>query len=309
MEGSFPCWTCNLAPIYTIIYSSIFYGLCANVGSFFKIEGVFHLITWKQFGLPKEHGGLSIQSLVIKRQALLAAHPILYPNSQWLKVICVKYQISGWVNYKKPPSISGIWTKICAFKPKVQYNFMWSLVDGFSVNVLSHPWFSMIPLRAWPIYLNMSYHHEEMMVSNLMLPNKTWNVELISDNFPAKMMKLICTIPVPCGAWPDLLCWSTSNLYNLAIKDMYPSLWNLSSLMMNGNFKWAWKLQVPLRVKMFWWKKLPTKFLLNKLGFLSEGSSNCDLCNEPKNYSHMMVHEVEMWHKNCMGGLGLMVCP
>ena len=63
----------------------------------------------------------------------------------------------------------------------------------------------MVPLCAWPTYLNMDCIIEDMKVSDLLLLDKTWNVELIVAIFSAEMMKFICSIPVPCGAWLDRL--------------------------------------------------------------------------------------------------------
>lgn len=91
------------------------------------------------------------------------------------------------------------------------------------------------------------------------------------------------------GSWGDQICWGAAGRSTASLHDVYVILTPQSISSVAFNFCWVWKLQVPMRIKFFWWRvlwnSLPCKGLLSRRHLVST-----DLCRDiPKELNHVLV--------------------
>lgn len=100
---------------------------------------------------------------------------------------------------------------------------------------------------------------QTMKVQELMILGcREWDVELISDMFLEKNIKVILSIPLREDLSPDVWVWNHSKNCIYSIKSGYWVAVQLSSIACNpGNsdsWRKLWKLQIPPKLKIFLWR-------------------------------------------------------
>ena len=236
-----------------------------------------HLISWHNICSPKQKGRLRIISLFDKRQALfdkLAAQLVLDLTSFWAQIVASKYKFLGyWHNYRKHPKSSHTQNKIILHGQKINYNFIKTIGSGKEISIFEDPQISMVPLAAWPTFINMDMLFQGWKVNKLITADKSWNFGLLHKLFSKEMTNHILSIQVSMGKWKDQLTWGSIGKNKVAQKDMY----NHFSKPMQHNhtfFTWLQKLDTTMRMKTFWWKllrqKLPCKQFLCDKGILTQ---------------------------------------
>lgn len=213
----------------------------------------------------------------------LAANLILNPTSLSAQLVSSKYQFFGsWNSYRKPQKFSPIWNKICAQSNKIQYQFMWMVANGQSINAWNDPWITNIPLGHWPAFTDVSSDLAHRRVADFITPDHRWDHVQLSWVFNADMMSMILSLPLPQGQWSDQLVWASSRSQQVTVKDYAHLICTRRTSFVSKDFSWIWKLCIPMRTKYFCWKlqwsRLPCKKFLSSRGILSLGSSPCDLC-------------------------------
>lgn len=56
------------------------------------------------------------------------------------------------------------------------------------INLFKDPWASLLPFSNWPTFINVHADVITMVVSDIIIPNKEWNVPSIANFMLAEMM-------------------------------------------------------------------------------------------------------------------------
>ena len=107
--------------------------------------------------MPIAEGGLGIQSLIARREALIARHAsrfLLDPHCLWSSFMRAKY--GNWshsISMQSHRGHSFLWKEICCYAPEVLDCTSWMIGDGTSVDVVQDTWIADLPLSRWPTFV------------------------------------------------------------------------------------------------------------------------------------------------------------
>lgn len=101
------------------------------------------------------------------------------------------------------------------------------------------------------------------------------------------------SIPIAIHAREDNLVWCHHRGNKIKLKDVH-SILPSSNVQENGlSYQWICKLEVGMRIKMFWWKvvlrRLPTKQLLCHRNIIPQEQMYCDVCNLIEDCNHVII--------------------
>ncbi len=172
-----------------------------------------HLVAWEQVCLPISEGGLGVQSLLERREALVARHAarfLLEPQGLCSQVMAARYGRGGSKVARSGRRTSFMWREIGRYLPTVSANTRWLIGDGRSIDVICDPWVDILPLRYWPTMVDTEAA-EGHRVCDLLAPGRTeWDEIRLHQLFGAHLAERIRSLPVPGCEGPDIRVWGTS---------------------------------------------------------------------------------------------------
>lgn len=253
--------------------------------------GGVHLVAWEVVCQSRLEGGLGIQSLVTRREALIARHAarfLLRPDLMWSTMMRARYgnwPVVGEIRTSRRSSV--MWKEICTRAPEVIPQTRWMIGDGRSVSVLYDTWIVDIPLSRWPTYVS-SEVPDQMRVSDLLLTDGTgWDPTIVMHLFGTQLGRSVLSTALPCYRCSDIRVWRSSTVARPIAADLYHLYQPESNRKMDGG--WIWKLGVHPRVSLFIWKivwgRLPTRQMLRERGM--DIQSTCPSCGTEE---ETMVH-------------------
>jgi hypothetical protein len=137
-------------------------------------------------------------------------------------------------------------------------------------------------------------------VSDLVTASGQWNEQLIRETFISVDPAAILRIPLRPNA-EDWWAWESEKHGEYSVKTAYRKLADAqqqgepTTLGGSGDASWnrIWKLNVPPKVKVFWWRVLheflPAKSVLYQRHI--EQTAFCDLCGaEQESIQHILIH-------------------
>lgn len=105
---------------------------------------------------------------------------------------------------------------------------------------------------------------------------------MVTFLFQLEMMNQIAALPISHGTWSDQLCRERNRTQRVRLTGMYYLMRQPEAQLENSLFQGLWKLEVPMRVKTFWWRllctRLPCKELLCHRNIIPMDQRWCDLC-------------------------------
>lgn len=117
-------------------------------------------------------------------------------------------------------------------------NWQWLFYQSINCD----PSLSTAPINAWPTLINIHSQIDDVSVADLLLPNKDWNEQNITELFSTEMMSQILELPVAFANCSDQLTWGPSNSMNISTKNLYPLLDPQHSIQQTS-FTWLRKLK------------------------------------------------------------------
>lgn len=105
-----------------------------------RYQRKFHLIRWESVTTSRVEGGLGIQNLRKKNQALLASTALRLfhsPSTLWASLLISK-NISS--NTKQTSQLSRSWKHVRMLWSSCQQGIVWRLSTGTNVNFWNDPW-------------------------------------------------------------------------------------------------------------------------------------------------------------------------
>ncbi|GFQ01423.1 putative ribonuclease h protein at1g65750 [Phtheirospermum japonicum] len=120
-----------------------------------------------------------------------------------------------------------------------------------------------------------------------LISNGSWNIPVISSNFPRFIADEIINIPIPSSPAKDARFWNFDNKGCFSVREgyklamgFYDGPLNQSDNSLSKWWKFVWSLNVPSKVKIFWWK-ISNDFILtgsNLKNYHIPISGYCNLC-------------------------------
>ncbi|XP_016748714.1 uncharacterized protein [Gossypium hirsutum] len=285
--------------------SKIYFSKCVDNSSSDQISQLF--------GFREEARKLSFAGRVTFAQSVLLAIPSYFMQSLLVpKGVCKEIEkISKYGRKSQLPdsiqrsncshlrcSLSKVWPLFCE-------NLLWSIGDGCTIRGWKDSW---IP-DVGPLSSYVATHSRldlESPLRDWVLPDNSWNVDLLSVWLPEAIIKRIVSIPPPYPTGGvDRIIWAYSDSGSFSIRSAYWTLKENSWSPIDDTWKSVWKYQGPQRVRLFLWLAAKQRLLTNskrvRRGFGQ--SSVCPLCGHDSEdfYMFSAIDKEITW--SCLFGI------
>ncbi|XP_038971839.1 uncharacterized protein LOC120104572 [Phoenix dactylifera] len=250
-----------------------------------------HLVAWERVCRPTSEGGLGVQSLLERRETLIARHAarfLLEPHGLWSRVMAARYGRGSLEAARRGRRISFMWREIGRYLPTVLAHTRWLMGDGRTIVVTDDPWVDTIPLRYWPTTVDFEAA-VGLRVCDLLAPGRAeWDVDRLYQLFGAHLAERILAMPVPGCEGPDVRVWSTSCRASVRLGDLARVIQREHESGWDG--AWIWRSRLHPRAALFLWKvmwdRLPTRAVLSRrgLGIPAE----CGACGADESVDHVL---------------------
>jgi len=213
---------------------------------------------------------------------------ITRPDSLCAKVLKDYHDIE-FMRATRKRHASSTWRAILAGREALQHGLIRRVVNGQSIEIWGDRWISG-HFGAKPITHREDEH--PIHVSELLLPNGTWDEQVLRDQFLPIDAATIKRQPVGRGV-ADYWAWDLERFGIYTVRSAYKLLHKRKfeyvlaqqpSTSEDGHWKKVWKLDVPPKVGVFWWRVLneflPMKQELHRRHV--EPISFCEVCGDPE---------------------------
>lgn len=194
---------------------------------------------------------------------------ITRPDSLCTRVLKGRYFHDGeFLSCTRKKHASHTWRAIFAGREILGQGLIKRIGDGASTNIWQDRWISM-HFEARP--LTPGDGQEVNLVSDLLNADGQWNEELINETFFPVDANAILRIPLR-PQEEDWWAWELDKHGEYTVKSAYRKLAQSDMPEQGGSgdesWKRVWKLNVPPKVKVLWWRvlheSLPTRDTLNR---------------------------------------------
>ncbi|KAF7825051.1 ribonuclease H [Senna tora] len=279
-------------PLYTLHFTSLTdkYAKKCNslMKNFFWGNGdagkKIPLIAWNKICRPKAEGGLGLRSIQGLNHAILGKQlcRIMTSNHGLMGTIMGAKYVDPYPNGNLTcrPYDSPLWKKLFKYKHLVTDHLKWRVGDGSSIHLYDRYW---VP---------PDYHtHPFTQVSQLM-SGGFWDSAKLKRVYNPRKIQLISQMNTSFTNQKDILVWGKSSSRKYELKDAYPISMTSQNNRPFRNCEWQaiWKLNLPYKVILFWWKTmhngLPLHHNLKRRGFNIEDTCLFG-CEESETESHV----------------------
>ncbi|KAF7807126.1 putative ribonuclease H protein At1g65750 family [Senna tora] len=279
-------------PLYTLHFTSLTdkYAKKCNslMKNFFWGNGdagkKIPLIAWRKICRPKAEGGLGLRSIQGLNHAIL--------GKQLYRIMTSKYGLMGTImraKYVDPypngnltcrPYDSTLWKKLFKYKHLGTDHLKWRVGDGSSIHLYDRYW---VP----PDYHTHPFTHVSQLMSG-----GFWDSAKLRRVYNPRKIQLISQMNTSYTNQKDILVWGNSSSGKYELKDAYPISMTPQNDRPFRNCEWQaiWKLNLPYKIILFWWKTLhkglPLRYNLKRRGFNIEDTC-LFVCDESETESHV----------------------
>ena len=236
---------------------------------------------------------MGFHDLKLFNQALLARQAwrlIYYPDSLCARLLKAKYYRQGKLtNTTFPSNASPTWKAIEYGLELLKKGAIWRVANGQSIRIWRDNW---IPREYSLKPITRRRRSSVRWVSDLISPNKEWDINLLRENFSAIDVDEILKIQLPVRPMEDVLAWNSEKSGIFSVKSAYKLAYNLhyaehtsiSSDFKNRRIQWSniWNNDAPPKIKVFAWRlakeALPTN--VNKKNRHMSMVDMCDICGK-----------------------------
>ncbi|KAF7839238.1 ribonuclease H [Senna tora] len=243
------------------------------------------MISWKKLCKGRKEEGLGFRQMLKLNEALLAKQVwrILTMEDTLVSQVFKGKYLSSTHDYHLSAKLnsSPLWKNLCKASSVVTTNLGWRVGNGHKIALNDVKW----------IHPDTSNHHYNKLC-DLMFPGGFWDADKVAQvyNFPKKE-RILDTV-ISHTSVEDKLVWLKSDHGDFTVKKAYDILTNDPHPCVLPGFNWdrLWKLPLPQRILVFWWKTLhkglPLKMNLARKGF--QISTTCPFgCDMPETEKHL----------------------
>ncbi|KAK3211112.1 hypothetical protein Dsin_015818 [Dipteronia sinensis] len=285
---SIPTYAMSMFRLPKSLISEI-HRLCARFwwgGSMEKRK--MHWCKWRKLCTRKEEGGLGFKNLETFNRALLAKQGWrILKNLESLVARVLKgcyFSRGGFLDAAKKDSNSFVWKSIIWGKGILDAGMRWRVGNGSSIIIYNDRW---IQRPSTFKIISSPKLGSNAKVERLISPSGGWDLQKINCNFDKEDVQEILSIPFGSGKTEDTMLWHYDERGLYTVKSGYCIGQELAgSPGVSNNLaakKWwlgLWKLNIPLKVKIFIWKAshewIPTRANLTKRGLQLD--NKCPMC-------------------------------
>jgi hypothetical protein len=241
----------------------------------------FHVVAWDKIIVPKAMGGLGLRKLDVMNKACLSklSWKLQTGSSDlWCHVLRGKYKMENELNNRACRGTgSSLWKTLMALNHVIQMFSYWIVGDGKSIDAWQDTWLDEGIVLAQ--HVDIPQHLLGVKLYELVDLDGRWNLNLMKDWMPASLMKLIAAVLPPNEEFGnDERVLTGGNKMNFSVSDMYMKLCGYSGEEVTSNWKKAWRINVPEKVRSFMWLMMHERLLTNAL------KNKMRLCHAMCNY-------------------------
>lgn len=275
-----------------------------------------HWMSWERLTQPKCYGGMGFRDLRCFNIAMLGKQGwwlITRSDSLCARVLKGRYfHDSDFMNARRKKHASSTWRAILAGREVLQDGLIRRVADGASTSIWEDRWIAN-HFNGKPI--TPSDGQDMVQVSELITASGIWDEALIREHLVPVDAEAILRQPL-CNNGEDFWAWDAERSGVYSVKSAYRLLYKKKTENLNGqdpstsadgSWKKIWRLEVPPKVKVFWWRVvhefLPTRQILWKRHI--EPVAHCDVCGAPEeSINHVLLNctiAKTFWHQARIG--------
>ncbi|GJN07431.1 hypothetical protein PR202_ga25263 [Eleusine coracana subsp. coracana] len=246
-----------------------------------------HWMRWELLTRPKVKGGMGFRDLHLFNKALLGKQGwrlMEQPESLCARVLKGRYYHDGeFLTAKRKKHTSHTWRAIMKGREVLYEGLIRRLGDGRGTNVWNDRWITNHPLGK---PFTQRSNHQIQVVSELLTASSQWNETLLREIFCDFDVEAILSTTIH-GRGEDFWAWERERHGTYTVRSAYKLLESkrhshedASSSTSDKIWQAIWKLEVPPKVQVFWWRVLhefvPARDVLCKRHI--EKIANCQVC-------------------------------
>lgn len=256
-------------PTYSTSYFRVPTSLCKELEAICawensaKKKGI-HWRKWDWLCRRKEEGGLGFKQLVFFNQALFAKQAwriIAFPDSLVSQVLNARYfRSKDFMEADLGGNPSFVWRSIVWGRELLKEGLKWSIGSGSAVDAKYRNWFV-----SWSLAASSSCVASNQKVADYIDNNGRWNEPKIRSKFVNYEAEEILNTPIRPEGGRDRRFWRFHPRGEYTVSTGYRKKLDLvekiegrnsasSSSASSDLWKGTWKLKVPPKLKIFWWR-------------------------------------------------------
>jgi hypothetical protein len=250
----------------------------------------YRLAKWSIMHKPRSVGGMGIIDLDIQNKCLLSKwiFKLLNEDGVWQQMLKKKYLKGKTLSQvERRKRDSHFWSGLMEVKKLVLERGWFQVQDGSQTRLWEDHWLGKEPLSVkYPALYNL-VRKKNMSVAQVLgtTPlNVSFRRALIGVNWDNWLCLVRSVLEVNLNNLRDSFRWTTSKKFS--VKDMYNDLVLRSGTPVNC---WAWKVKIPLKIKMFIWY-LKNGVVLTKDNLVKrqwKGCTKCCFCDVSESIQHL----------------------
>ena len=216
-----------------------------------------HMVEWSTVTLPKDLGGLGLQSMKDRNLAILAKLCWRLASDQgapWAQMLAAKYLTPQRLEQGRSAPCSSVLVACKKGDPIYVKGLKWAVRNGESINVWLDFWLPISRLRN--LIEGPLNRDEDQVIVNQCFDNEcVWRSQSISFEIPDQILNVIKATPLSVNQnTEDTLHWAFSKDGIFSLKSAYLLARNLNSLNLETNpIAWVWKVEAPPKIQFFLW--------------------------------------------------------
>jgi ribonuclease HI len=252
-----------------------------------------HWQMWEQLTRAKEDGGMGFRDFSLFNDAMLGKQGwrlLTRPASLCARVLKGKYYPhSDFLRARKAKRCSNTWRSILQGRQVIQKGIIHRIGPG-NINLWQENWIPGVQ-QLKPLVRKEGVQAE--LVRDLFIPGtRVWDVPKVKDVLLGFEAEEVLNIYTSMSLEEDILAWAHERHGNYSVRSAYRVLKKeqaanemaakseVSGSLQSTIWKKVWKLNVPPKVRNFWWRVihnfLPSKSELKRRHI--EKESHCEVC-------------------------------
>lgn len=254
----------------------------------------YRLARWNILCQPKDQGGLGIKNLDLQNKCLLSKWLFKLVNEDgiWQSMLRNKYlkrHTLSKVSFR--PGDSHFWSGIMKVKDLFFNLGSFVLGNGEQIRFWEDVWLGDQPLmRQYPSLYHIVRQKSDTVASILRtIPlNVSFRRTLRGHNLSLWYDLINRVVLTPLSSNRDVFKWRETSSGQFTVQSMYQALINNGQMF---NHKLIWKLNLPLKIKIFLWY-LVKGIILTKDNLIKRnwnGNKKCGFCNTDESIQHLFI--------------------
>ncbi|XP_058195012.1 uncharacterized protein LOC131311532 [Rhododendron vialii] len=267
-------------------------------------RGIFWA-SWDRMIAPKEEGGMGFRDFSAFNEALLAKQAwrlLMNPNSYWAKMMKGLYfPNSNFLTAVRGKKASWAWTSMLKGREVLCKGLRWQVSGGREINFWEDKWVPSI--QNFKVNTPKPHGCQIQKVSEVIRPGmQGWDVNKLRRVISEDEVNAIVKIALPSNPRRDRLIWHYNSQGIYTVKSGYRVALKINEIYIDkpeSSFKpnkhlWKliWKLNVPPKVRNFWWRVCKNGLATKENLFRRRcaQSPTCPLCNDcVESVEHMLT--------------------